>query len=118
MARPQDPEDVLPLKPKPFLLLLVLSEEGPLHGYGIKKGMRERSEGSVTMDPGGLYRLIARMERDALVRRAERPADDEDERRQYLEITDWGRAVLAAEARRIAALARLPSVQALAGGPR
>jgi DNA-binding MarR family transcriptional regulator len=66
------------------------------------------------MDPGGLYRLIARMERDGLVRRVERPADDADERRHYLDITGWGRAVVAAEARRIAALARLPAVQALA----
>lgn len=111
---PNDPEDVLPLKPKPFLLLLVLEQDGPLHGYAIKRGMEERSEGTVTMDPGGLYRLIGRLERDGLVRRAERPPDDDDERRQYLAITGWGRAVLAAEARRIAGLARLPSVQALA----
>lgn len=114
MARNRDPEDILPLKPKPFLLLLVLEQEGPLHGYAIKKAMHERSDGSVTMDPGGFYRLVARLERDGLVRRADRPTDDVDERRQYLAITDWGRAVLAAEARRIASLARLPAVQALA----
>lgn len=108
------PEDALPLKPKPFLLLLVLERDGPLHGYAIKKAMHERSEGTVNMDPGGLYRLIGRLERDGLVRRADRPPEDTDERRQYLAITDWGRAVLAAEARRIAALSRLPAVQALA----
>jgi DNA-binding PadR family transcriptional regulator len=112
--RRRDPEDVLPLKPKPFLLLLVLQQAGPLHGYAIKKEMRERSGGTVKMDPGGLYRLIARMERDGLVESAPRPADDPDERRQYLTITDWGRSVLAAEARRIAELARMPAVQALA----
>ena len=117
MARHRDPDDVLPLKPKPFLLLLVLAEEGPMHGYAIKQGMLERSDGTVTMDPGGLYRLIARLERDGLVRRAASPPDEEDERRQYLEMTAWGRSVLEAEARRIAALARLPSVRKLAGGP-
>jgi DNA-binding PadR family transcriptional regulator len=114
MSRRRDPEDVLPLKPKPFLLLLTLQEHGALHGYAIKKAMHERSGGTVTMDPGGLYRLIARLERDGLVRPAQRPADDPDERRQYLAITDWGRAVLAAEARRIAELAKIPAVQALA----
>jgi DNA-binding PadR family transcriptional regulator len=103
------------LKPKPFLLLLVLQEEGPLHGYAIKKAMLERSDGSVSMDPGGLYRLIARLEREGLIRHAARPAGDEDERRQYLAITEWGRAVLTAEARRIAALARLSTVRQLAG---
>src|SRR5687768_2200975 len=116
MPRRRDPEALLPLKPKPFLLLLALEEEGPLHGYALKKGMHERSGGTVTMDPGGLYRLIARLERDGMVRHAPRPPEDDDERRQYLEITDWGRAVLVAEARRIATLARLPAVRQLADG--
>lgn len=114
MPTPRQPDDVLPLKLKPFLLLLVLEQEGPQHGYRLKRQLQERSDGSVVMDPGGLYRLIARMERDGLVRRAERPADDPDERRQYVAITDWGRSVLAAEARRIASLARMPGVEALA----
>lgn len=114
--RRRDPDDVLPLKPKPFLLLLVLSDEGPLHGYAIKKAMLARSGGTVEMDPGGLYRLIARLERDGLVRRAASPAGEEDERRQYLALTGWGRSVLEAEARRIAALARMPAVRKLAGG--
>jgi len=42
------------------------------------------------------------------------PADETDERRQYIAITKWGRAVVAAESKRIASLARLPAVQALA----
>jgi DNA-binding PadR family transcriptional regulator len=114
MPRVRDPESTLPLKPKPFLLLLALEEEGPLHGYALKKGMARRSGGAVAMDPGGLYRLIARMERDGLVARAPRPAGETDERRQYVEITGWGRRVLSAEARRIAELALMPAVQQLA----
>jgi DNA-binding PadR family transcriptional regulator len=118
MPRRRDPEAILPLKPKPFLLLLSLQEHGALHGYAIKKAMHGSSGGTVAMDPGGLYRLIARLERDGLIRSVPRPTDDADERRQYVAITDWGRAVLAAEARRIAQLARVPAVQALARGPR
>lgn len=114
MPRARDPETVLPLKPKPFLLLLVLEEGGALHGYAIKKEMAARSSGTVSMDPGGLYRLIGRLERDGLVRRTDPPPAETDERRQYLEITEWGRRVLAAEARRIAGLALLPAVQELA----
>lgn len=116
MPKSRDPEDVLPLKPKPFLVLLVLHEEGPLHGYAINKEMNARSHGTVSMDPGGLYRLIARLERDGLLRRSERPLDDDDERRQYVDITEWGREVLTAEASRISALAQEPSVRALARG--
>ena len=108
------PEDALPLKPKPFLLLLALAQEGPMHGYAIKRAMQDRSGGTVRMDPGGFYRLIGRLERDGFVRRAARPASETDERRQYVAITDWGRAVVAAEAKRIASLARLSDVQALA----
>lgn len=114
MKRPRNPDDVLPLKPKPFLLLLVLEQGGPLHGYAIKNAMHDRSNGTVSMDPGGLYRLIARLERDGLVGRVDAPTDDLDARRQYVAITEWGRSVLAAEASRIASLARLPEVQALA----
>jgi DNA-binding PadR family transcriptional regulator len=114
MTRPRNPEDALPLKPKPFLLLLVLEQDGPLHGYAIKKAMQERSGGTVRMDPGGFYRLVARLERDGLVGHTDAPLEGGDERRQYVAITDWGRSVLRAEARRIASLARLPSVQALA----
>jgi DNA-binding PadR family transcriptional regulator len=109
----RDPNSVLPLKPKPFLVLLVL-EEGPRHGYAINQAMTERSNGTVQMDPGGLYRLIARMERDGLLRRVEQPPDETDDRRQYIGITDWGRRVLSAEAQRIASLASMPAVRRLA----
>lgn len=105
-----------PLNPGVFLLLLVLEEDGPLHGYAVKKGMYERSGGAVDMDPGGLYRLIGRLERDGLLERTERPPGDDDERRQYVAITDGGREVLAAEARRISDLAGLPTVRELARG--
>ena len=57
---------------------------------------------------------MGRLERDGYVHRAESPADETDERRQYIAITKWGRAVVAAESKRIASLARLPAVQALA----
>jgi len=116
MPRRKQPDDLLPLKPKPFLLLLILADEGPVHGYAIKKELARRSGGTIRMDPGGLYRLIGRLERDGLVRRAASPSTEEDERRQYLELTEWGRSVLEAEARRIAALARMPAVRKLAGG--
>jgi DNA-binding PadR family transcriptional regulator len=109
------PDEALPLTPTTFLLLLVLAEEdGPQHGYAIKKAMEERSGGTISMDPGGFYRQVGRLERDRFVRRVASPPDETDERRQYIAITEWGRAVLAAESRRIASLARLPAVQALA----
>jgi DNA-binding PadR family transcriptional regulator len=95
-----------------FFVMLALHGE-PLHGYGIKKEVAERTKGAVDLDAGGLYRLIARLEERGWVE----PSDADptgDGRRKYYELTEAGRAVLAAEARRLADLVRQPDVLALA----
>lgn len=111
-----DHEDALPLPPHMFLVLLVLNG-GPAHGYGIKKAVAERSRGTVDLDAGGLYRLIARLEERGWVSYASQGEDaGGDSRRKYYELTSAGREILAAEARRVSALARAPDVVALARG--
>lgn len=107
--------DFLPLKPKVFMVLLAL-REGPGHGYGIRKEVLDRSDGAVELDPGGLYRLIARLESDGLIRPSdERPPEPEDdERRNYYELTILGERVVCAEARRLARLLERPEVLAAA----
>lgn len=109
----------LPLKAKVFMVLLAL-REGAGHGYAIRKDVLERSDGAVELDPGGLYRLIARLESDGLIEPAEHrpPAEDDDDRRNYYALTDLGEAVLAAEARRMAKLVALPEVREAAGKAR
>lgn len=102
-----------PLPPHMFLVLLVLST-GPLHGYGIKKAVSERSDGGIDLDAGGLYRLIARFEERGWVTPSETAPEGADGRRKYYALTADGRGVLAAEARRMAALAAAPDVAALA----
>lgn len=105
----------LPLPPHMFLVLLVLNR-GPAHGYGIKKAVAERSNGTVDLDAGGLYRLIARLEERGWVEPTEPLELDADGRRKYYGLTGSGRAAVAAEARRVSALARSPDVAALARG--
>lgn len=104
-----------PLPPHAFLVLLAL-HEGPKHGYGLKKRVAERSHGSVDLDAGGLYRLIARMEERGWVEPAP-PAsveeESEDPRRKYYRLTAAGRGALAEEARRLQGLVRAPDVRAL-----
>ena len=104
--------EFLPVKPKVFMVLLALSE-GATHGYAIRKDVLERSAGAVELDPGGLYRLIARLEADGLIEPTlgRPPAADDDDRRNYYGLTKLGRAVLAAEARRLARLVDLPEVR-------
>jgi DNA-binding PadR family transcriptional regulator len=105
----------LPLKPRTFHVLLVLGD-GPQHGYGIKMRVKEQTTGRIELEPGGLYRLIARLEQDGLVERSDPPADapSTDPRRRYYELTPLGRTVLAEEAKRLTRLAALPEVVAMA----
>jgi DNA-binding PadR family transcriptional regulator len=104
--------DLLPLPPHMFHVLLVLSQ-GPMHGYGIKKEVALQSGGQIDLDPGGLYRLIARLEaRGALVAAAP-PANGPDDERQrsYYRLTRAGQQLLAAEAQRLSALVSTRAVR-------
>ena len=102
------PDDLLPLPPAVFHILVSLAE-GDRHGYAIIQDVAERSGGSVKLGPGTLYRSIQRMlEQDLILETATRPArEQDDERRRYYRITAWGRQVASAEAERLAGLVKL-----------
>ncbi len=109
------PTTFLPLKPLVFHALLALKEQ-ELHGYGIKKSIAGRSGGAIDLEPGTLYRLMARLLKQGLIEESDRrPAPEaDDERRRYYRISAVGRQVLAAEAARMADLLSDPGVRALA----
>ncbi len=114
-ALKDDPDSLLPLKPRVFMVLAILND-GPRHGYGILKQMDERSGGSMHMDAGLLYRTLARLTRQAVVRDAPEHVDTTDARRRYYELTEFGVAVLAAEVRRQTEL--LASLALAGSGPK
>ena len=95
----------LPLAPAVYLILLALAD-GEAHGYRIRAAVIERTRGAVTLDPGSLYRLIARLTEDGLLTEtARRPAREaDDERRRYYGLTPLGKRVLDAETNRMADL--------------
>jgi DNA-binding PadR family transcriptional regulator len=111
---PRDPRSFLQLKPVDYLLLLSLAE-GERHGYALVREIVERTAGTVSLEPGNLYRIIKRLLADGLVAESERrPAPDlDDERRRYYRLTPWGARVAAAETERLRALVASPSVRAL-----
>jgi DNA-binding PadR family transcriptional regulator len=111
--------DLIPLPPHTFFVLLSLRGRC-LHGYGIKKEVRARSEGRVDLDPGGLYRLIARLEARGVLSVVDAPVDApaDEHRRVYYGLTAAGEALLAMEASRLAALIGSPDVAALIAGAR
>jgi DNA-binding PadR family transcriptional regulator len=98
------PEDFLPLTPGFFEILLTLSA-GEAHGYAIMQQVTERTAGQVRLLPGTMYRAFNRLQEQRLIEETgERPdATVDDQRRRYYRLTDLGRDVAAAEARRLSA---------------
>lgn len=104
-AASPDPERFLPLHPFDLRILLVLSE-GPAHGYPIVKAIEEKDGSWKRVLPANLYRRLRDLGGRGLVEEVEAPPgapDDERGRRTYA-ITELGRVVALAEARRLDAL--------------
>jgi DNA-binding PadR family transcriptional regulator len=91
-----------PLTPAMFNVLLALAGE-ELHGYAILKEVAEQTAGEVQLSTGTLYGIIKRLLADGLIiEMRRRPAvENDDARRRYYQLTDAGREVAVAEARRM-----------------
>src|SRR5262249_62130785 len=102
-----DVHSLLPLPPITFHILLALAEED-LHGYAIIQNVAARTGGELKIGAGTLYRSIQRMlDQGLVVETRERPAPaDDDERRRYYRITEFGRHAARREARRLAPIGR------------
>ena len=95
------PDDLLPLKPLHFLMLLTLVD-AERHAYGIKKDLAARGAHR-DIGPGTLYRSIEQLIDSGLIQESDRrpAAELDDERRRYYKLTAFGRRVVAAEAARL-----------------
>jgi len=91
------PDDVLPLSPVIFSILLALASSDK-HGYAIMKEAALPEGGGVIMGPGTLYGSLDRMMRIGLV---EETGVTDNERRRYYRITKFGAQVFSAEAARL-----------------
>lgn len=102
MSKKQNPNDLLPLTPAVFHILLVLTD-GEKHGYAIMQTVKDISGGTFTMGPGTLYGSIKRMIQGGLITETDQRPDSEedDERRRYYKLTDFGQQVVTAEVRRL-----------------
>lgn len=96
------PEDLLPLTPAVLTILLALAD-GDKHGYAIMQEAEKISRGQVSMGPGTVYGSIKRMLSMGLIVETEpRPGPGQDDaRRRYYRLSDFGSRVLEAETRRL-----------------
>jgi DNA-binding PadR family transcriptional regulator len=114
--RTRRPEDLLPLKPLHFLMLLTLAD-GDRHAYGIKKELAAR-QAHRDLGPGTLYRTIDQLIASGLIQETDRrPAPElDDERRRYYRLTPFGRRVAVAEADRLSDLLKAARIRRLVAG--
>jgi DNA-binding PadR family transcriptional regulator len=101
----RNPEDLLPLSPAVFHILLALAD-ADMHGYAIMQDVDARTGGKVKIGPGTLYGSVKRMLEEGLIVECDERPDPhlDDERRRYYRLAEFGRRVAAAEASRLAKL--------------
>ena len=100
-------DDLLPLPPATFHILLALTDEDR-HGYAIIQEIESRTGGQLRHSAGTLYRSIARMvEQGLIVEVRRRASQQEDPRRRYYRVTSFGTTVARAEMRRLTQLVRI-----------
>jgi DNA-binding PadR family transcriptional regulator len=116
MDSKQNPEELLPLTPAVFHILLALAG-GEKHGYGIMQEVAALTDGKIRLGPGTLYGSIRRLLAGELIEETDERPDPEmdDERRRYYRLTGFGRQVATAEAERLLQLVRQAQLRKLLG---
>jgi DNA-binding PadR family transcriptional regulator len=112
----RDPEAYLPLKPAVFHILLTLLD-GEKHGWALHRVLENHPDAGRLL-PGNLYRTLRDLARAGLIEETEQRPDPEldDERRRYFAVSALGRAVAAAEARRLARMVEAARARRLLEG--
>lgn len=102
MTRRKDPEDLLPLTPSVFHILVALTD-GERHGYAIMRQVADDTAGRLQLGPGTLYGCLQRMLAAGLIEETDWRPDPQldDERRRYYRISPFGKQVARAEAKRL-----------------
>lgn len=86
----------LPLTEATYYILISLLV--PLHGYGIMQNVEEISKGQVKLGPGTLYGALSKLEKQNLIVKQD---VDENERRKYYKLTEFGKKVVVLEYERL-----------------
>jgi DNA-binding PadR family transcriptional regulator len=103
MTKTPSPQNLLPLTPPVFHILLALTNE-ERHGYGIMQDVARQTDDALQLGPGTLYGCLKRMQAAGLVEESDERPDPtlDDQRRRYYRMTGLGHSVVRAEAQRLA----------------
>ncbi len=86
------------------LQILLALVEGPLHGYGIKQSVEERTGGEVRLGSGTLYEAVHRLVEQGHIEEVDVPDAEPSSGgppRRFYALTHAGRDALAGELRRM-----------------
>lgn len=97
MGRP----DLPPLSVPVYQILVALAR-GPAHGYALIEGIRERTDGEVDLTPSTLYGALHRLlDQGWIVEEAVTDSEAGGPQRRIYGLTEAGRSMAQAEARRL-----------------
>ncbi|MGV9379247.1 PadR family transcriptional regulator [Nonomuraea sp. NPDC003707] len=91
---------------EPMFFVLAALRVGPLHGHAISKSIKELSGGRVQPSVGTLYGILERLNERGVIT-VDREETVNGRNRRYFRITDEGRTLVEAEARRMQEAASL-----------
>lgn len=75
------------------LVILQTLQQGPLHGFGVSRAIRARSEGVLELQDAALYQALHRMEKAGWIE-AEWGVSEKGRRAKYYRLTRDGRRQL------------------------
>jgi transcriptional regulator len=104
------PKNIFPQGALPLLVLKILAQAGPLHGYAITVRIEQLSEDVLSVEEGSLYPALHRLEESGFIK-AKWVLTENKRRARIYEITSAGRKQLEVEEKRwrtaTAAVARI-----------
>jgi DNA-binding PadR family transcriptional regulator len=112
-----DLEELLPLSPATFYILLALSNEDR-HGYGIMQEVARQSEGRYKLGPGTFYDNLEKLIDHGVVKEVPRKSANDDPRRRYYRMTGFGRNLFLAEVSRLDSVVREAKVRLRGSKPK
>jgi DNA-binding PadR family transcriptional regulator len=109
------PRDFQPLPPHDLHVLIALAA-GPRHAYGLAQESAEALDGTVRLELGSLYRVLARLTVGGLIADERGTGAGQEAKRRYYRLTPLGRRVAEAETARLQAVVRFARRQRLVPG--